>query len=102
MEDGSFDDAPLEPLELEDLEPQLLRPIERVTQEVIAACLQKQRLERTLAPAHDGLRAAHVFQQNQPTTAPKYAPRLGKSSAGVGDRAQGEGGDNGVECLARE
>lgn len=84
------------------MQPRLLHPLIRLAQQVIALESQQERLEKTLHAPHGDPGASHVLEKDHRPAGPQHAPDLANRCCVVGDAAERERGDDGVEGRVRE
>src|SRR5438105_2930038 len=98
----AFHDAPRPAVHFVDLEVLSLNVIEGLTRQIVPLEMQGQRLEQTLARAHDSRGAPHVFQEQHPPTRLEHAHPLSHRSPVIGDGAKAQAEHHGIEPRIRK
>jgi hypothetical protein len=100
--DNAFDDPDFEPLRVLDGQRQVLRLDKRTPQVVLTGNWHCEDFQCALDGTNDSRRACDVINEDQSSAGPQNSCHLAQSGADVGDCAQSEGANDGVEGLIAE
>src|SRR5882757_3472897 len=96
--DEAFDEAQLEPLDTFDVESGRADLGEWAAQEVLAAQWDGDGFQDSLHHTRGPRGAFDVIDEDEPSTGSQDSGHLEDGHGGVGDRAQPEGADDGIEA----